>query len=100
MKYYYVSTNNLLFEKAVTIINQNDVTNLMRRIIGLDLATNFYLKKPSSGWVLSGLTNIQFEITDVANVAIGGLASDLPPHIKKTHLHLRINTQPSIWKEV
>ena len=80
-KYHYVSTNNLLFDKAMTITNTDDVANLMRHIIGLDLATNFYLKKPSSGWVLAGLTNVQFVITDVKNVPIG-VPVELPAHIK------------------
>ena len=80
-RYHYVSTNNLLFDKAMTIKNTEDVADLMTHIIGLDLATNFYLKKPSSGWVLAGLTNIQFIITDVNNVPIG-VPVDLPHYIK------------------
>ena len=80
-KYHYVSTNNLLFEKAVMITNADDLSKFMRRVISLDLATNFYLKKPSSGWVLAGLTNIQFEITNIKNALIGEPV-ELPAYIK------------------
>ena len=53
-KYHYVSTNNYLFDKAVAITNRKDICDLMNHVISLDLATNYYLKKPPSGWVLTG----------------------------------------------
>ena len=58
-KYHYVSANNMLFERAVQISKKEDLTNLMKHIISLDLPTNYYLKKPSSSWILAGLTNIE-----------------------------------------
>ena len=61
-KYFYCSTNNLLFQHAVIISNFKELTNFMNKIINLDLPTNYYLKKPSSGWVLAGLTNIQINV--------------------------------------
>ena len=70
-KYHYVSTNNLLFEKAVTIVDRKDITDLMRHIISLDLATNFDLKKLSSGWVLAGLTNIHIVVVNLSNQLLG-----------------------------
>ena len=58
-KYYYVSSNNFLFDHAITISSLEDLNNFMKKVINLDLATNYYLKKPSSSWVLAGLTNVQ-----------------------------------------
>ena len=58
-KYYYVSSNNMLFDHAITITTMEDLDNFMKKVINLDLATNYYLKKPSSSWVLAGLTNVQ-----------------------------------------
>ena len=69
-KYYYVSNNNLLFEKAFTVINRGDIGRLLRHIISLDLTTNYYLKKPSSNWVLAGLTNIQVMIIDLKGLPL------------------------------
>ena len=69
-KYYYPSYNNLLFEKAFTVDNRMGIKRLMRQIISLDLATNYYLKKPSSSWILAGLTNIRLQIIDLKGVPI------------------------------
>ena len=69
-KYYYASQNNLLFDKAFTVINRRDITRLMRHVISLDLPTNYYLKKPSSNWTLGGLANVQIRIFDLKMVPI------------------------------
>ena len=49
-KYFYNSSNNMLFEHAITIADRQDLAKFLKKIINLDLATNYYLKKPSSGW--------------------------------------------------
>ena len=82
-KYNYVSTNNLLFEKAVPITTRKDVADLIKHIISLDLPTNYYLKKPSSGWILAGLTNITYIITEMKKTLIGGPV-ELPRYIKNS----------------
>ena len=69
-KYFYPSTNNLLFETAFTVTNPRDIRKLMKQIISLDLATNYYLKKPSSAWIFAGLTNIRIQIIDQKGVPI------------------------------
>ena len=58
-KYYYVSSNNMLFDHAITINSMENLNNFIKKVVNLDLATNYYLKKPSSSWVLAGLTNVQ-----------------------------------------
>ena len=45
-KYYYVSTNNLLFDRAKTISRKKDLVK--NHLISLDLTTNYYFKRPSS----------------------------------------------------
>ena len=70
-RYYYNSTNNLLFEKAITIEDRQDLEKLMKKIVNLDLATSCYLKKPSSSWVLAGLTNVEIQIYNMKDVPIG-----------------------------
>ena len=69
-KYFYVSSNNMLFEHAVVIHNRKGLTNLMKRITSLDLETNFYLKRPTSGWVLAGLTNVELLIMYLRHINI------------------------------
>ncbi len=69
-QYHYVSTNNLLFEYAKTISSRKDITKLMKNIISLDLPTAYYLQRPSSKWVLSGITNIETRIYNL-NALLG-----------------------------
>ena len=79
-RYYYASDNNALFDRAYTIDSIGDVEKLMKKIAGVDLTTNCYLQKPSSGWVLSNITNIQAKITDIKRVLIGG--GEIPSYIR------------------
>lgn len=81
-RYHYVSSNNMLFDHAQIISTINDIHELMKHIVALDLATNYYLKKRSSGWVLAGLTNVEIKITAHRNVLIGS-TPDLPEYITK-----------------
>ena len=82
-KYFYCSSNNLLFQNAVTINNFQDLTHFINKIINLDLTTNYYLKKPSSGWVLAGLTNVQIRIYQLIHALIGN-SINLPNYIKNS----------------
>ena len=61
-RYYYPSSNHLLFDRMVTISSQNDVRKLMKRIIDLDLTENYYMKRPSSGWVVAGLPHVLIKV--------------------------------------
>ena len=61
-RYHYVSTNNLLFERAITIMRKRDLVKLMNRIISLDLPTTYFLKRHSSSRILAGLTNVEIKI--------------------------------------
>ena len=83
-KYFYNSSNNLLFEHAITIADREDLLKIYKKVTNLDLATNYYLKKPSSQWVLAGLTNIEIYIFDMKDVPIGNPPTDLPGYIKKS----------------
>ncbi len=70
-RYYYVSANNMLFDHATTISSKKDLAELMKHIVSLDLPTTFYLTKPSSGWVLAGLTNVEFLVYPLKDTPIG-----------------------------
>ena len=70
-KYFYVSSNNLLFEKAFQVSNKKDVSNLFQHIVDLDLINNYYLKKPSSGWVLVGLPNLEINTYCIPGFVLG-----------------------------
>ena len=61
-RYYYVSTNHFLFNKAFTISTHTDMTNFFNKISSLDLANKYYMQRPSSGWVLAGVPNIEIRI--------------------------------------
>ena len=61
-KYFYVSSNTLLFDVAFTISKRSDVNKLMEKIIDLDLTISYYMKRPSSGWMLAGLPNVEIKI--------------------------------------
>ena len=69
-RYFYASENNMLFDRAYTIDSMNAMQNFMRKIVAIDLPTNCYLSKPSSGWVLSSITNVQAKITDLPGVLL------------------------------
>jgi hypothetical protein len=71
-KYYYVSNNNLLFETAITISNRRDLIDFIKKVMDLDLMTNFYLQKPSSSWVLVGLPNVKISIFEYEGAPILG----------------------------
>ena len=61
-RYHYPSDNNQIFERAITINWRRDVTKLMNRIIALDLPTTYFLMRPSTSWILTGLTNVQIKV--------------------------------------
>ena len=82
-RYYYVSNNHLLFDKAFTISSHTDMNNFFEKIVSLDLGEAYYLRRPTSGWVLAGLPNVQIHIMRMRDIPIGaGIA--LPSHIKRS----------------
>ena len=80
-KYYYNSTNNLLFEHAFTISDHQSLNNFFNKITNLDLLTNYYLKNPSSSWVLAALTNVEIFIFPIYDALIGA-GKDIPNYIR------------------
>ena len=81
-KYYYVLENNMLFDKAFTIASKADLDKFMQKVIAVDLPTNCYLSKPSSGWILSSITNVQIKITSLPQtLVVGGLS---PAHLQNS----------------
>lgn len=70
-RYYYVDSNSLLFDTAFTISKRIDIDRLMKKIYNLDLANTYYLKRPSSGWILVGLPNVEIAVYRLGNFLMG-----------------------------
>ena len=83
-KYYFNSSNNLLFEKAFTISNMADVRDFLKKIVDVDLINNYYLRRPSSGWKFAGLANVEAYIYKLQNVPIGAPSTNLPEYIRNS----------------
>ena len=83
-RYFYNSDNRILFEKAITISDKQDVDKLMKRIVNLDLSNAYYLQKPSSAWTMAGLTNVQIDIYDLKHTPIGTPPKEFPDFIKNS----------------
>ena len=82
-RYYYVSTNHYLFDRAFTISTNTDMTDFFNRILSLDLGEKYYFQRPSSGWVLVGLPNVEIRLIRILGMVIGA-GIQLPDHIKKS----------------
>ena len=59
------------------------MTAFFERIVRLDLGETYNLRRPTSGWVLAGLPNIQIRVMRMRDVPIGAGVT-LPPHIKRS----------------
>ena len=94
-KYYYASNNNFLFETAYQISVNQDLKKFFHKVVGLDLVTNYYLKKPSSEWIVAGLNNVSFFIFPIEGVLIGA-PIELPPYITNARsIHALVRDQHS-----
>ena len=69
-KYFYVSSNTLLFDVAFLVSKRTDIDTLMENIIDLDLKSNYYMKRPSSGWILAGMPNVEIKIFYLPNTLL------------------------------
>ena len=56
----------------------------MERLFNLDLSTNYYLRRPTSSWVLCALTNAQVFVFELKDVPIGIPPEDIPDYTKKS----------------
>ena len=81
-KYYYNSSNSLLFEKAYQISTRKDLNEFYQKIVDLDLVNNYYLKKPNSAWIVAGLPNMEILIYPLKGIPIG--SGELPEYIKNS----------------
>ena len=61
-RYYYVSNNNYIFNRALTISTNQDIKKLVKEVYDKDVAEEFYFRRPSSSWILAGLPNILINI--------------------------------------
>ena len=70
-RYHYSSSNSMLFERAFTVAGMSDIRVLIQRIIDLDLAETYYMRRPDSSWILSSLSNIEIAIYRLSRALIG-----------------------------
>ena len=70
-RYFYPSSNNLLFDRAFTVSTKKDMTSLLKRIVDLDLVESFYMKRPSSGWIVAGLPNLHVKLMYLTHLVLG-----------------------------
>ena len=61
-RYYYVSVNHLLLDKAATISTMSDLKTVMEKIHDMNITEHYYMLRPESSWVLAGLPNVQFKL--------------------------------------
>ena len=82
-RYFYISSNQYLFDKAYTISNHKDMRDFFNKIMSLDIANQYYLNRPSSGWVVAGRPNLEINIMPIHSIPIGVGMFELPGYIKK-----------------
>ncbi len=80
-KYFYVSSNSYIFDRAPRISRRDDVNHVFDRILNIDLDHFFNLSRPGSGWRVVGVPNVQITIIRYKSTPIGG-ATTLPAHVK------------------
>ena len=61
-RYYYVSTNHMLFNRAKTISTLSAVKNIIKEIYDMNITEHYYMVRPSSGWSLVKITNVFFKL--------------------------------------
>ena len=61
-RYYYVSSNHMLFNRAKTINTLSDVNDIIKEIYDMNISEHYYMLRPSSGWSLVKITNVFFKL--------------------------------------
>ena len=61
-RYYYVSTNTMLFEKAHTISKRKDIKDIIKMIHDMNVGEHYFLMRPNSSWMVAGVTNMKFKL--------------------------------------
>ncbi len=69
-RYYYVSTNHLLFKQAFTISTRDDINKFIKELYDINVCETSYLTRPDSSWVVAGLPNVLIKLS-LLNVVFG-----------------------------
>ena len=59
------------------------MVDFFKKILSLDLADKYYFQRPSSGWILAGLPNLEIKIMRIRGVPIGA-GIQLPPQVRRS----------------
>ena len=52
-RYYYVSTNHLLFDRTYTISTRQDIKNFINMVHDKNAPEDAYFKRPNSSWMFT-----------------------------------------------
>ena len=61
-KYFYPSNNSLLFELPFLVSGTLDLNKFFKKLVDKDVAGINYQRRPSSGWVIAGIPNVEISI--------------------------------------
>ena len=61
-RYYYVSTNHMLFKTAKTMSTFSTIKDIIKEIYDVNISDHYYMLGPSSGWRLPKITNVFFKL--------------------------------------
>ena len=69
-RFYYVSTNTLLFDKAEKISKISDVKDIIKKIHDMNIEQRYFMMRPTSSWIIAGVTNLQFKLMYINNLPL------------------------------
>ena len=68
-RFHYVSTNTLLFDKAMLISKQNsDVKDIIKKLYDMDVEQHYFMMTPTSSWTVAGITNLEFKLMYINHI--------------------------------
>ena len=67
-RYYYPSTNTMLFNIAKTISKMSDVKDIVKEMYDINIAEHYYMMRPSSSWTLVRITNVLFKLYNLSPI--------------------------------
>ena len=61
-RYFYPSNNSLLFELPFLVSRTLDLNKFLKKLVDKDVVGINYQRRPSSGWVIAGMPNVEISI--------------------------------------
>lgn len=70
-RYFYASNNSTLFQLPHLVVNNDDFNNFFKKILAMDLLETYFRHRPTSGWTLAGLPNVEIRYYLLRDVPLG-----------------------------